>query len=577
MTATPELADPARIDQIVGSLSDAVAFETTAGRSNSQYIDHMRGRFNELMMTHEVPPELYDVVQTEAYDPEGNVQLSLAIRLGPNVDGGIAFVGHSDVVAVSEDDREMWQTDPFQLVPDIDPDGKVLYRGRGTSDMLAGNEAAFSQIEKLAKAVKLLKRPLHVGWSWGEELTCMGGDDIINALEQIGARPDVVIVPEPTGDDILIAHKGAQVIDYRLTGKNAFPSAVRLIKGIHYIQDTLRIDPELQDPVFDPTYAVANAGLMRLDPATGDVLVGVQVRDTPDKATLESIWRQLEELRQTIIEEESQQHGTSSEQTADGGGDDEYGTQHSLKLTGIGGHSAWPERGVDVGRALVASVLALDETLEDYPGVSVAVTGAAIGNASNAIPRSGELHLSLSGQDAAAAWEAIQLKLATISRNMQTDAETAISNGGNGNINEIGIEIDQPETEQPLLPNAARRAAQLAIEVTMGGRAYPLPFQDPSRVKLLGRIIAGATGEQPNSKSVAYGTDAGYIEKWIRSLVPHALVVVDGTGSMLQGPHGLDEYVYRHQIERTLASYDQLTDELMKPDEEYAFAARAIE
>lgn len=564
MKSERELVNPERLNQVVGHLGKAVALETTAGRSNGEYIDAMRGRFDGFMAEHHVPPELFDVVQTESLGPGGSVQYSLAVRIGPKTDGGIAFVGHSDVVAVSEDDRTRWSTPPFQMITERNPDGSLRYRGRGTSDMLGGNEAAFSALEEAAKDVGSLKKPLYFALSWGEELTCMGGDDIVDALERIGARPDVVIVPEPTGDSILTAHKGAQVIDYRINGQGAFRSAVQLVKGIHEIQDTLRQDPLLQDPAFDPPYAVANVGMVRLDPVTHEVSVGVQVRDTPEKAPLETIKEQLDELTCNILN--TQPPGTSGEQTGDG-------TLQRIIFTGIGGHSAFPERGVDTGRAMVASMQALGEIQEIYPGVTVDVVGAVIGNASNAIPGSGELQLALAGQDVDGAWEEMQGRLAAISTKMQTDAESALSHGGNGNISEIGIETEQTEAKEQPLPNAAKQEAQLTIDVALGGRAYPLPPQDPGRVAVLGQIIADATGEMPNTQTVAYGTDAGYIEKWIRPLVPHALVVVNGLGDMLQGPHGLNEYADERQIVGSILVYDRLTDELKKPENEYALGA----
>src|SRR3954462_310519 len=89
---------------------------------------------------------------------------NLFASFGPDGDGGIVLSGHTDVVPV---DGQRWSSDPFK--PEVR--GSKLY-GRGASDMKGFVGTALALASEMGKA--RLKRPLHLAFSYDEEIGCVG-------------------------------------------------------------------------------------------------------------------------------------------------------------------------------------------------------------------------------------------------------------------------------------------------------------------------------------------------------------------------------------------------------------------
>ena len=90
-------------------------------------------------------------------------------KIGPNVDGGIILSGHTDVVPT---EGQEWKTNPFELVRK-----KINFFGRGSADM----KGFIAVVLSLMRGIKKdhLKKPLHLIFSYDEEIGCIGIQKLI--------------------------------------------------------------------------------------------------------------------------------------------------------------------------------------------------------------------------------------------------------------------------------------------------------------------------------------------------------------------------------------------------------------
>jgi acetylornithine deacetylase len=108
--------------------------------------------------------------------PDGS-RANLFATIGPDGPNGVVLSGHTDVVPV---EGQAWSTDPFTLA---ERDGR--FYGRGTADM-KGFVAAALRAGLLA-AARPLKRPLHLAFSYDEEIGCIGVRGMIEAQRALRA------------------------------------------------------------------------------------------------------------------------------------------------------------------------------------------------------------------------------------------------------------------------------------------------------------------------------------------------------------------------------------------------------
>jgi acetylornithine deacetylase len=133
---------------------------------------------------------------------------NLFATLGPQTGPGIMLSGHTDVVPV---DGQPWVTDPFKAV---EKDGKLF--GRGTCDMKSFVAIVLALVPEFIR--RQPKVPIHLAFSYDEEVGCIGVRRLIADLAQAGIRPKACIVGEPTGMKLVIAHKGKKSWRCRVRG-----------------------------------------------------------------------------------------------------------------------------------------------------------------------------------------------------------------------------------------------------------------------------------------------------------------------------------------------------------------------
>lgn len=129
--------------------------------------------------------------------PDGR-KANLFATIGPKDRPGILLSGHTDVVPV---DGQAWSADPFRLRV---ADGRAY--GRGAADMKGFLACALALAGQAAG--RELAVPLHLAFSYDEEVGCLGVRSLIERLAQEPLRPRLCIVGEPTGMRIATGHKG---------------------------------------------------------------------------------------------------------------------------------------------------------------------------------------------------------------------------------------------------------------------------------------------------------------------------------------------------------------------------------
>jgi acetylornithine deacetylase len=186
----------------IAMLKKLVSFDTVSRNSNLAFIDFVIG----LLKQHGIESRLVH--------NDDRTKANLLATIGPRVEGGVVLSGHTDVVPV--DDQE-WHTNPFDVVEK----GGLLY-GRGTADMKSFLAIILGALDTLTAAP--LKTPLHLAFSYDEEVGCLGAPSLIRLLNRELPKPRAVIVGEPTEMKVVSAHKGITGMRTVVTGHESHSS-----------------------------------------------------------------------------------------------------------------------------------------------------------------------------------------------------------------------------------------------------------------------------------------------------------------------------------------------------------------
>jgi acetylornithine deacetylase len=225
-----------------------VAFPTVSSDGNRDMIDWLADRAEAAGARVEV--------MTDATGAKAN----LWATFGPDIDGGLVLSGHTDVVPVAGQD---WSSDPFVL---READGRLY--GRGTCDMKGFIAAVMTRLPDLAAAATA--RPIHLAFTYDEEVGCFGARHLIEALRPRPVRPAMAIVGEPTSMRIIDGHKGCCEYSTRFTGLDGHGSRPDL--GVNAIDYALRYATRLlalgadlasrptPDSAFTPPWTTVNIG-----------------------------------------------------------------------------------------------------------------------------------------------------------------------------------------------------------------------------------------------------------------------------------------------------------------------------
>ena len=279
-------------------LDHLVSFPTVSSDTNLPLIYFVRDYFADHGIGSVVIPN------------EDGTKAGLVAQVGPNVAGGVALSGHSDVVPVEGQD---WITDPWAVVEKDDR----LY-GRGTCDMKGFVALAMAAMVK-AKSMDL-QRPLQFALSRDEEVGLLGAPDVAKGLLDNFAKVEAVVVGEPTEMQVVTGHKSCDDLQFHVRGHEVHSS--RLNEGVSAVMCAARfvewvrqqnIESQAKTPsataaLYDPSFTTLHVGKINGGTAHNitakDCYFSIDLRCVGDERTEDWLAKIQEQI--DIIEAEMQ-------------------------------------------------------------------------------------------------------------------------------------------------------------------------------------------------------------------------------------------------------------------------------
>ncbi len=231
-------------------LDRLVSFDTVSSRSNLDLIDFVKDYLGAQGIAAQV-----------IADDTGR-KANLMATVGPADRPGYVLSGHTDVVPV---DGQEWSRDPFKLARV----GDKLY-GRGTTDMKGFLACVLARVP--AMLAEPLAVPLHLVFSYDEEVGCLGVHGLVRHLDASVPKPIACFVGEPTGMGVVDGHKGSTGMLTTVVGQachssrpdlgvNAIFFAAELVAELNRVAAELKAAPEAGSP-FELPYATVSVGVI---------------------------------------------------------------------------------------------------------------------------------------------------------------------------------------------------------------------------------------------------------------------------------------------------------------------------
>ncbi len=223
MSNTLNADNPAIRPETRAMIERLIAFDTTSRNSNLDLIHYVRDYLADLGVTASL-----------VHDAEGR-KANLYATLGPTDRPGIALSGHTDVVPI---DNQDWTRDPWDV---SEADGRLY--GRGTCDMKSFIAVTLAQVPRFLSGE--LKTPIHLCFSYDEEVGCKGVPSLLAFLESQPVKPAMCVVGEPTDMKVITGHKGKSSICCNVRGKEAHSSLAP--QGVNAVNAAARVIGHLED------------------------------------------------------------------------------------------------------------------------------------------------------------------------------------------------------------------------------------------------------------------------------------------------------------------------------------------
>ena len=224
-------------------LARLIGFDTTSTTSNLELIDFIRNYLDDYS------------IKSQLVHNEDKTCANLYATIGPNDIGGVMLSGHTDVVPTS---GQNWNSDPYQMKTD----DRLLY-GRGSCDMKGFIACTLAGVPHMA--TQGLQTPVHLAFSYDEEIGCVGVKKLIDAMQGFEVKPHIGLIGEPTDMKMVIGHKGKAAFRvsfsgaschsaYITNGVNAVEFAAELISFIRKMNQTVQ-----QRNMIDEGYSVPHS------------------------------------------------------------------------------------------------------------------------------------------------------------------------------------------------------------------------------------------------------------------------------------------------------------------------------
>ena len=228
-------------------LETLIGFDTVSARSNMALIQWVR----DYLARHGIESAIVP-------NDEGT-KANLYATLGPKRAGGVVLSGHTDVVPVA---GQAWSSDPFRVRAE---NGRLF--GRGTADMKGFIACALAAVPDFAAAE--LKTPIHLAFSYDEEVGCIGVPHLLARLARDLPMPRAAIIGEPTMMQVVTGHKGLAAWRTIFTGVEAHSSRIEeavsaIFAASQFIEYLRGLAAELRgtenDTAFEPPFTTISVG-----------------------------------------------------------------------------------------------------------------------------------------------------------------------------------------------------------------------------------------------------------------------------------------------------------------------------
>ncbi len=230
-------------------LEKLVSFPTVSSASNLALLDWIEATFAGLS------PRL-----RRFPNAEGD-KANLLLSIGPDGPGGLLLSGHTDVVPAT---GQPWTGDPFALRQD---GGKLI--GRGATDMKGFLACAMATA--LSTDPRRLGRPLHLAFSYDEEVGCTGVGSMAEWVGRSGLAPSLAIIGEPSNLRLIDGHKGGLIGWCNVKGTpghssqpdryvNAVMAAGEMIAFINRLRADMRAGQQAEG--FDPPWSTIQVNVI---------------------------------------------------------------------------------------------------------------------------------------------------------------------------------------------------------------------------------------------------------------------------------------------------------------------------
>ena len=179
--------------------------------------------------------------------------------------------------------------------------------GRGSCDMkgfIAGSLALVPEFLAMPR-----KKPIHLAFSYDEEVGCAGAPYMLADLHERGIRPEGCVVGEPTGMQVVVAHKGINLFRCKVHGKaahssltprgcNAIEYAARLICRIRDLADSFKANGPY-DQFYDVPFSTMT---------TNQIRGGIAVNTIPELCEFTYEFRNLPGMQPDEIQAEVEKY-----------------------------------------------------------------------------------------------------------------------------------------------------------------------------------------------------------------------------------------------------------------------------
>ncbi|GGI93292.1 acetylornithine deacetylase [Legionella impletisoli] len=234
-------------------LTELISINTVSSHSNLELIERIDTWFKE--------HEILSFILPGPEMGKANLLATIPAKNGRRK-GGLLLSGHTDVVDVG---GQLWNSNPFAAKQ---KNGNIY--GRGACDM-KGFLAVLLALAPEFKALNLAK-PIHFGFTYDEEVGCVGAEYFVEYLQKHKIQPEGCIVGEPSSMKPVVGEKCRQVYHGQIEGLashsslsvkgcNAIEYACRLVHYIHTLSEMLKQQGPF-DYDFDLPYTTLTTNLI---------------------------------------------------------------------------------------------------------------------------------------------------------------------------------------------------------------------------------------------------------------------------------------------------------------------------